>query len=95
MGMTKFASPEDAGYKAISDRLWIWADEIKESSGNKLVSLDTMRAKRVERLETTLNSPNPQRSYEGTISTSGGHVVQGDITTQRDFNMGSGPQAHQ
>ncbi|MCJ1388179.1 hypothetical protein MMC18_001024 [Xylographa bjoerkii] len=61
MGMTKFASSQDAGYKAISDRLWIWADEIKESLGKNPVGLDTMRAKRTEKFETIFNSPSPQR----------------------------------
>ncbi len=87
MGMTKFADAGDAGYQAVSNQLWNWVADIESSQPR--ISLDEMRQRRERRFATMADVQGPSAVYGGSIDTGGGHVIQGDVNSNRDFYMGS------
>lgn len=99
MGMTKFATAGDAGYQAVSSQLWNWIDDIESSqqgsaTSEPKISLGEIRQKRERKFATMADVLEPAAVYGGNINTGGGHVIQGDVSSNRDFYMGSNSMEH-
>lgn len=84
VGMTRFASSEDQGYRNIRDQLCIWALEIdyfkpgananhaqQASSGGKVVG----------------PCEKSSHVYSGSVNSNGRQVIQGNLTSSGDLSL--------
>jgi hypothetical protein len=82
MDMVRYASKSDPGYIAVSDQLWIWVDEITQSSASSLPPLDEIRQAR--------QGDGSQFIVRGSINSGGGSVLVGNQTASGDITNGFG-----
>lgn len=81
VGMTKFGSSEDQGYRNIRDQLRIWAIEI-ESGANASAAQ-----------QPSYSGGTPGRSgrssyiYSGFVNCNGGQVIQGNLVSSGNLNL--------
>ncbi|KAL8957184.1 MAG: hypothetical protein Q9193_005479 [Seirophora villosa] len=90
VGMTRFADRMDQGYQNVCDQLRTWALEIEsdarpghvQQSGSE--ELDFRRGIKfgdVRRIE------GPSHVYSGPVSSNGGQVIQGNLTSSGNINL--------
>ncbi|KAL8993023.1 MAG: hypothetical protein Q9169_006653 [Polycauliona sp. 2 TL-2023] len=84
IGMTRFGSTEDQGYRNIRDQLRIWAMEIESAANTSLTPGFLGEGQRL--------GSGPFRGsshvYSGSVSADGGQVIQGNVTSAGDLNLG-------
>ena len=85
MDMTKFGSAKDAGYVAVSDQLWLWANTLKKTEAQ-------CREETRERSNKEFGTKQDIGSavYSGSVNSGGGPVFQGNQSAGRDFNVNQG-----
>jgi len=85
MDMTKFSSAKDAGYVAVSDQLWLWADTLKKTETQFMEEIREGRNKKFGTMQDVGSSV-----YSGSVNSGGGLVFQGNQSAGRDFNVNQG-----
>jgi hypothetical protein len=89
MDMVRYASKSDPGYIAVSDQLWIWVDEITQSSASSLPPLDEIRQAR-QAMFGGDQGDGSQFIVRGSINSGGGSVFVGNQTASGDITNGFG-----
>ncbi|KAI4087438.1 MAG: hypothetical protein LQ344_006774 [Seirophora lacunosa] len=97
VGMTRFADRMDQGYQNVCNQLRIWALEIESDARPVHVQqlgseqLDFRRGNRfgdVRRIE------GPSHVYSGPVSSYGGQVIQGNLTSSGNINLSYTKDGH-
>ena len=83
MDIAKFSSAKDAGYIAVSDQLWLWADTLKKKTEAQCI--EEIQERRNEKFGTKQNVGSSV--YSGSVNSGGGPVFQGNQFAGRDFNF--------
>ena len=91
--MTRFADRMDQGYRNISNQLRIWALEIESlpeaSSAPQAQPLDVEEIRAGGGKKSGLGTSLGRSShvYAGSVNSSGGQLIQGDLTSSGDINL--------
>ncbi|KAI9697680.1 MAG: hypothetical protein M1836_004630 [Candelina mexicana] len=87
MDMTKFSSADDAGYRAVSDQLWLWVNEIEDEFRQNKEKLSKDRKPIPEDIRQGRERMMQEASSAGIISTGSGATFSGNQVAGRDLSF--------
>lgn len=100
MDMTRYSDSQDAGYRAVSDQLWLWVNDIEreteeeEEERNAAENAETLAeelpgkgASRIENLRDLKNAPAIGGSSSGIVSTGRNASFRDNYITGRDSTI--------
>ncbi|KAI9781584.1 MAG: hypothetical protein M1835_004275 [Candelina submexicana] len=87
MDMSKFSGANDAGYRAVSDQLWLWVNEIEDELRQNKEKLSKDRKSIQEDIRQGRERMMQEASSAGIISTGSGATFSGNQVAGRDLSF--------
>lgn len=94
MQMARFKNAQDPGYISVSDQLWFWVEQLRNSlemvskaEVELQPSAEEIRGRRNKKFH-SLQGGVSEANFYAPVHSEGGQVLQGNPIVGRDFNVG-------